>query len=73
MYSLIKYTWNIYKIDLTLRQQASLRMKTTWVICSDQKQIKLENNSHRVTRKISHVWKVGNILLNNPWVIHLFT
>lgn len=50
--------------------QQTWRMETTSVIFPDRKAIKLENNSYKITRNISHAWKVGNILLNNSWVIY---
>lgn len=50
-YSLFKHIWNIYKIDHTLGQEAIFRMKTIWVIFSDQKPLSKKTTAIRQLEK----------------------
>lgn len=35
---------------------------------SDQNGIRIEINNRKMTEKCSNIWKLNNILPNNPWV-----
>ena len=40
---------------------------------SDHNGIKLDINNHTLPRKLPYIWKLSNIVLNNPWIKDIIT
>ena len=39
----------------------------------DHNKIKFDISNHKIPRKVPNIWKLSNIVLNNPWIKEAIT